>query len=72
MSGNAIRETLETIGCTYSEGHATYVLSCPFCAGKKGQFFVNKATGGVVCRPCMVKGQSCLACVCARGGVHRP
>ena len=37
---------------TYSSGHASFVLHCPFCekgAKTERSMFVNKTTGGVVC-----------------------
>lgn len=65
-----IRGVLDSNKFRYSVGHASFVLQCPFCGGGSGgekrtssgssgrrTMFVNKTTGGVVCKPCDVKGE---------------
>lgn len=56
-----IRAVLDSNKYKYSVGHASFVLQCPFCGEqKKGSgrtMFLNKTTGGVVCKPCDVKGE---------------
>ena len=54
-----IRVVLDSNKYKYSIGHSSFVLQCPFCEKKSGgrrTMFVNKTTGGVVCKPCDVKG----------------
>ena len=60
-----IRAVLDSNKYRYSVGHASFVLQCPFCGSGGGSekrvsgrrtMFVNKTTGGVVCKPCDVKG----------------
>ena len=45
---------------SYNVGHASFVLQCPFCGGSQRSggrsMFLNKTTGGVVCKPCDVRG----------------
>ncbi|CAI8047719.1 Twinkle protein, mitochondrial [Geodia barretti] len=56
-----IRAVLDSNKYKYSVGHASFVLQCPFCDGQRSSggrrtMFVNKTTGGVVCKPCDVRG----------------
>lgn len=55
-----IQAVLDSNKYKYSLGHASYVLQCPFCGeqrkGSGRTMFLNKTTGGVVCKPCDVKG----------------
>ena len=55
-----IQAVLDSNKYKYSVGHASYVLQCPFCGeqrkGSGRTMFLNKTTGGVVCKPCDVKG----------------
>lgn len=56
-----IRAVLDSNKYKYSVGHASFVLQCPFCgeqrSGSGRTMFLNKTTGGVVCKPCDVKGE---------------
>ena len=58
-----IRSVLDSNRFKFSVGHASFVLQCPFCGeprsggGGRRTMFVNKTTGGVVCKPCDVKGE---------------
>lgn len=56
-----IRAVLDSNKYTYNVGHASFVLQCPFCGSQRSSggrsMFVNKTTGGVVCKPCDVKGE---------------
>lgn len=58
-----IRAVLDSNRYKYSVGHASFVLQCPFCdeqrsGGGRRTMFVNKTTGGVVCKPCDVRGEA--------------
>lgn len=56
-----IRSVLDSNKYKYNVGHASFVLQCPFCKLKSGSgrtMFLNKTTGGVVCKPCDVKGNA--------------
>lgn len=57
-----IRAVLDSNKYKYSVGHASFVLQCPFCQEQRSSsrrtMFLNKTTGGVVCKPCDVKGES--------------
>ena len=57
-----IRAVLDSNKYKYSVGHASFVLQCPFCDEERSSsgrrtMFVNKTTGGVVCKPCDVRGE---------------
>ena len=56
-----IRAVLDSNKYKYSVGHASFVLQCPFCGeqrkGSGRTMFLNKTTGGVVCKPCDVRGK---------------
>ena len=64
-----IRAVLDSNKYRYSVGHASFVLQCPFCgelkSGSRRTMFLNKTTGGVVCKPCDVKGVCVCVCVCS-------
>ena len=57
-----IKAVLDSNKCKYNVGHASFVLQCPFCGEQRSgggrTMFLNKTTGGVVCKPCDVKGES--------------
>ena len=50
-----IRSQLDCGKCSYTVGHASFVLQCPFCE-RGDKMFLNKTTGSVVCKPCGVRG----------------
>ena len=56
-----IRAVLDSNKYKYRVGHASFVLQCPFCGeqrkGSSHTMFLNKTTGGVVCKPCDVRGK---------------
>ena len=56
-----IRAVLDSNKYKYRVGHASFVLQCPFCGeqrkGSGHTMFLNKTTGGVVCKPCDVRGE---------------
>ena len=55
-----ILAVLDSNKYSYNVGHASFVLQCPFCGGSQRSggrsMFLNKTTGGVVCKPCDVRG----------------
>ena len=59
-----IKELLAESKLTYTNGHSSYILTpCPFCRlNQKEQtsLFINKTTGGSVCKPCNLKGMEAL------------
>ena len=59
-----IKESLDSSKLTYADGHSSYLVTpCPFCQKSdkaSTTLFINKTTGGSVCKPCNLKGELSL------------
>ncbi len=56
-----IKESLNISKLSYEDGHSSYLVTpCPFCPRTENSsttLFINKTTGGSVCKPCNLKGE---------------